>query len=203
MPTRSPTLATTSAATPTDLLRRAGGGNADAWAALVARYTPLLLARVRRYRLQEADAHDVMQVTWLRLSEHVDRIHTPDHLAGWLAAVVSRECLRVLRDAARAVPVDDAAGTVPDPGAGPEQSVVDSLTRAGQRAALSAALATLHPRRRALLLELFADDGRTYVRIARDAGVPVGSLGPTRRRALSQLRRALESGGADVAVLHC
>jgi RNA polymerase sigma factor (sigma-70 family) len=184
---------------PADLLRRAAAGHPDAWAALVTRYTPLLQARVRRYRLQDADAHDVIQVTWLRLSEHVDRIHTPDHLAGWLAAVVSRECLRVLREAARAVPLEDVGVAVAEKGAGPEQLAVARLTRARQREAVSAALATLDPRRRALLLALFADDGRTYARIARDAGVPVGSLGPTRARVLGQLRRVLERSGADLA----
>jgi DNA-directed RNA polymerase specialized sigma24 family protein len=87
----TPTLPTDGAATtsldPADLLRRAAAGHADAWAAIVARYTPVLRGRVRRYRLQDADAHDVIQVTWLRLAQHLDRIHTPEHLAGWLAAV--------------------------------------------------------------------------------------------------------------------
>lgn len=186
--------------TPADLVRRAAAGQTDAWTALVARYTPLLAARVRRYRLQDADAHDVMQVTWLRLSENLDRIHTPDHLAGWLAAVAGRECLRVLRQATRAVPVADAAATSPDPAAGPEQVALDRLARVQQREAVSAALATLSPHRRALLLALFADDGRTYAGIARDAGIPIGSIGPTRRRALTQLRGLLERSGADLEV---
>ena len=179
----------------TDLLRRAAAGRADAWNAIVARYTPLLLARVRRYRLQEADAHDVMQVTWLRLSEHLDRIHTPEHLAGWLAAVVSRECLRVLREARRATPAADAALAVADPDAGPEQRAVDSINRTQQQAAVAAALATLSPRRQELLRALFADDGRSYARIARDVGIPIGSIGPTRQRALTHLRLQLERSG--------
>jgi RNA polymerase sigma factor (sigma-70 family) len=199
MPTLTRTADIPTLAGPADLLRRAAAGHADAWAALVTRYTPLLQARVRRYRLQDADAHDVVQVTWLRLSEHMDRIHTPDHLAGWLAAVVGRECLRVLREAARAVPVEDVGAVVAEKGAGPEQVTLARITRAQQHEAVSAALATLDPRRRALLLELFADDGRTYARIARDAGIPVGSIGPTRARALAQLRRALERRGEEFA----
>lgn len=176
-------------ADPADLLRRAAAGHADAWATIVARHTPMLRGRVRRYRLQDADAHDVIQVTWLQLAQHLGRIHTPEHLAGWLAAVASRECLRVLKDAARTVVVADVAPVVTDPG--PEQVVVDALVRAELRAAVGGALATLPPKRRELLLALFADDGRSYARISEDVGIPVGSIGPTRARVLAQLRRQL------------
>ena len=182
--------AATTSLDPADRLRRAAAGHADAWAAIVARYTPVLRGRVRRYRLQDADAHDVIQVTWLRLAQHLDRIHTPEHLAGWLAAVASRECLRVLRDRARTVVIPDV-GPV-DAGPGPEQLVVDEMDRAELRAAVAEALATLPPRRRELLAALFADDGRSYARIAREVGIPVGSIGPTRARALAHLRRLVE-----------
>jgi RNA polymerase sigma factor (sigma-70 family) len=150
----------------------------------------MLRGRVRRYRLQDADEHDVIQVTWLRLAQNLDRIHTPAHLAGWLAAVASRECLRVRKHARRAVTVADLEPAVTD--TGPEQVVVDELTRAELRAAVTGALAALPPRRRELLQALFADDGRSYARIARDVGIPVGSIGPTRARVLAQLRRQLD-----------
>ena len=93
--------------------RRLGG--------IVARYTPMLQGRVRRYRLQDADAHDVIQVTWLRLAQNLDRIHTPAHLAGWLAAVASHECLRVLHEAKRTVVTAEAGYAAADPDTGPEQ----------------------------------------------------------------------------------
>ncbi len=189
-PTPSASTAEGTATTPADLLRRAAAGDADAWAAIVARYTPVLRGRVRRYRLQDADAQDVIQVTWLRLAQHLDRIHTPEHLAGWLAAVANRECLRVLRDRARTVVVPDVGPGDDDPG--PEQVVVDEMERAELRAAVTAALTTLPARRRELLEALFADDGRSYARIAHDVGMPVGSIGPTRARVLAHLRRLVE-----------
>ena len=125
----------------------------------------------------------------MQLSQHLDRIHTPEHLAGWLAAVTSRECLRVLKHAARAVVVAEVPTVTIEPG--PEQTVVDELTRTELRAAVTGALATLPARRRELLLALFADDGRSYARIAQDVGILVGSIGPTRARVLAQLRRRL------------
>ncbi len=159
----------------------------------MARYTPMLRGRVRRYRLQDADAHDVIQVTWLRLAQNLDRIHTPAHLAGWLAAVASHECLRVLHEAKRTVVTAEAGYAAADPDTGPEQLAVDALTRAEVRATVGRAVATLPPRRRALVLALFADDGRSYARISQDIGIPVGSIGPTRARVLAQLRRQLNA----------
>ena len=192
----TPTATPPASAGPADLLRRAAAGHADAWAAIVARYTPMLRGRVRRYRLQDADAHDVIQVTWLRLAQNLDRIHTPEHLAGWLAAVASHECLRVLHEAKRTVVTAEAGYAAADPDTGPEQLAVDALTRAEVRATVGRAVATLPPRRRALVLALFADDGRSYARISQDIGIPVGSIGPTRARVLAQLRRQLNCGGA-------
>ena len=104
---------------------------------------------------------------------------------------MSRECLRILHDKRRtAVTAEPACATV-DPGTGPEQRAVDTLTRAEAQAALARAVATLSPRRRALLQALFADDGRSYAQISREIGIPVGSIGPTRARVLDQLRREL------------
>jgi RNA polymerase sigma factor (sigma-70 family) len=179
-------------ADPTDLLRRAAAGQTDAWATIGARYTPMLRGRVRRYRLQDADVHDVVQVVWLRLAQNLDRIHTPAHLAGWLAAVASRECLRVLHEATRTVVSEEAGHAATDPESGPEQLAVDNVARAELHAAVDRAVATLPPRRRALLQALFAGDGRSYARISREIGIPLGSIGPTRARMLAQLRRQLD-----------
>lgn len=176
-------------ADPSDLLSRVTAGRPGAWAELVETYPPLLRARTRRYRLQEADAFDVAQATWVRLMENLDRIHTPQHLAGWLATVVSRECLRILRSQGRtglgfgADPADD--------GPGPEQVAV----AAADTDALRTVIADLPPHRQALLVALFADDRRSYAEIAENLDMPVGSLGPTRSRSLSELRRRLEQRG--------
>ncbi|GAA3217840.1 sigma-70 family RNA polymerase sigma factor [Pseudonocardia petroleophila] len=176
---------------PADLLRRVAAGCPGAWEDLIRRYGSLVRARTTAYRLQEADAHDVAQTTWLRLAENLDRIHTPGHLAGWLAAVAAHECQRVARDRTRVVVSDDAALPAPEWESGPEQAAVDGDVRR----AVAGAIAGLPPRRRALLAALFAEDRRPYAQIAHDLGVPVGSLGPTRARLLRVLRRTLADSG--------
>ena len=105
--------------------------------------------------------------------------------------MASRECLRILHDKRRAVVTAEAGYARADPGTGPEQLAVDTLTRAEAQAALARAVTTLPPHRRALLQALFADDGCSYAQISREIGIPVGSIGPTRARVLAQLRREL------------
>jgi RNA polymerase sigma factor (sigma-70 family) len=174
-----------------DLLQRVAARQPGAWAELVRCYTPLLRSRTRRYRLQDADAHDVMQTTWMRLAENIDRIHTPEHLGGWLATVVSRECQRVGRERGRVLLAEDAGVTDAAPEPGPEQRAVDGDVAGRVRDAVAA----LPPRRRDLVRALFADDRRPYTEIARALGVPIGSLGPTRARTLRELRGMLEPLG--------
>src|SRR3954447_4145705 len=110
----------------TDLLRRTAGGDQAGWAELVRRYTPLLHSRMRPYRLQQADQLDVIQTVWLRLATHIHRIHTPEHLGGWLATVIARECQGLARGAGRvALPGEVIELTAPTAEPGPETRAVD------------------------------------------------------------------------------
>src|SRR5262249_29116411 len=86
---------------PATLLEAARQGNRAAWDALVARFNGLVWSIARGYRLGDADAHDAVQMTWLRLVENLDRIADPERLAAWLATTARRECLQLLRKARR------------------------------------------------------------------------------------------------------
>jgi len=176
-----------------DLLLRARGGDPAAWEEIVRRYGRLVLAKARSFRLQEADVLDAVQMTWLRLAENCHRIQFPEHLGGWLATTVGRECLRILRHQAKHTPasaeavVDDVA----DPAVGPERHVIDADTAQVLRNLVT----ELPPRGQSLLQELFADNPRPYAEIAHVTGTPIGSIGPTRARALEQLRWMLDERG--------
>ena len=172
----------------------AGAGDRDAWEALVLRYDSLVQSRVRAFRLQEADAQDAMQQTWLRLAEHIRRIRDPERLPGWLATTARRECLRLLQRSARQEPLAEAEA-VADPDPGPEQRVLDAETIREVRDGL----AELPLQSQLLLRALFAEDRLRYAEIAHRAGMPIGSIGPTRARALVQLRRTLVWRGFERA----
>jgi RNA polymerase sigma factor (sigma-70 family) len=175
-----------------ELLHRLAAGEPSAWREVVARYERLVRSRVRGFRLQPADADDAVAATWLRLAQNAERINDAERLPGWLSTVAGRECLRILdRSAHAGVPVEDAGVTVPENAPGPEQRALDADTARELRALV----ANLPRRRRMLIAALFGEDTWSYERISRVTGIPTGSIGPTRARALDQLRRlAVERG---------
>lgn len=178
-----------------ELLSTAGEGNPAAWEEIIRRYGGLVRAKASSFRLQDADALDAVQMTWLRLAENCHRIQFPERLGGWLATTASRECLRILRQAKR-TPYTAEAMTrdVADPSIGPEQHIIDTATAQE----LWNLVAELPPRGRNLLQTLFTDAPLPYSEVARTIGIPIGSIGPTRARALQQLRRMVGERGLEI-----
>src|SRR4051794_41782492 len=100
----------------TELLALARQGDGSAWAEVVARYRGLVTAVVRNYRLQDADARDAEQRTWLRLVEHLGSLRDPDRLGGWLSTTASPGGPRVPRGGQGLVGPEKGAGAPADPG---------------------------------------------------------------------------------------
>ena len=172
-----------------DLLLEISNGDPASWDEIFRRYGTLVSTTVRSFRLQEADALDARQMTWLRLAENADRIQFPERLGGWLATTARRECLHILRQARRGPHRTNVAPeTVSDPSAGPEQRAIDVHTTR----TLWKLIDELPPRRRTLLRMLFSDSPCSYNEVARIAGIPLGGIGPTRARTLQALRNKLD-----------
>jgi RNA polymerase sigma factor (sigma-70 family) len=171
-----------------ELVELAAQGDSRAWAEIVLRYRGLVTAVVRNFRLQDADARDAEQRTWLRLVEHLRSLRDPDRLGGWLSTTASRECLRMLREAQGLVAVEMDA--VPDPESGVEERVVDADTAAR----LWRIVAALPPRGRMIMNALFAEEPLPYAEVAQSTGIPIGSLGPSRARLIHRVRRSFEEG---------
>lgn len=171
------------------LVSEARGGSQPAWNQLVERLLPLVTSLIRRYRLYGADADDVNQTVWLRLVEHLDRIEEPMALPGWLATVTRNESLRAVQKRARMVPTDPQESPVFDV-EDDSPDLVEALMRTERHTALVDALLELPADRRALLLLLTEDPPLTYAEISQRSGIPVGSIGPTRARAIEQLRKS-------------
>jgi len=181
--------------TPAALIRAAGGGDEAAWAELVSRYSGMVWAVARGHRLGPADAADVVQTVWLRLVEHLDRLHDPEHVGGWLATTTRHECLRVIRRAGRELPDEDIEASA-DSLAAPEPSPESVVLADERKVLLWQALERLPERCRTLLRALaMAPDGG-YAEISAALGMPIGSIGPTRARCLDRLRAQIEVSGA-------
>jgi len=184
-----------SSTAPECLVRAAARGDAGAWDELVDRYTGLVWAVARAHRLSAADAADVAQTTWLRLVEHLGRLKTPAAVGAWLATTARRECLHVLRQASRCQPSE----AVPEPEATERPDADAPLLLAERDATLWRAFTRLPARDQALLRLLTADPRPSYDEIGLALDMPIGSIGPTRARALERLRREAGRLGLEAA----
>jgi RNA polymerase sigma factor (sigma-70 family) len=173
------------------LVPRAASGDESNWRRLVESFDGMLHSIARSHRLGDADAADVVQTAWLKLVEHLDDLREPERVGPWLATTTRRECLRVLARAARQTTFGDdwpeRESTHPRPG--------DDVLTAERNRGLSRCLARLRASDQALLRMLLADPCPAYEDIGATLGMPIGSIGPTRARALERLRRELDSDG--------
>ncbi len=176
------------------LVNAAAQGDAQAWDKIVDRFTRLLWSVARSYRLNDSDAADVVQMTWLRLLENVNRIDSPQGLPKWLSTTAQREALAIIKKRRREVLVDDSDEVISiASGHGPEVDV-DLLTSERDEQ-LRACVETLPPRNQRLLRALIDTHRPAYAEIASTFDMPIGSIGPTRMRTLDQLHAAMLRSG--------
>lgn len=171
------------------LVRAAATGDESAWDRLVREFGGTIWAIARAHRLTESDAADVSQVTWLRLVEHLGQLNDPARVGAWLATTARRECLRVLRHNKRTSACGD---NFPDlesretpPGA--------ALLIRERDAALRRSFSLLRASDRALLRLLMTEPQPSYQEISAALDMPIGSIGPTRQRALERLQQELHN----------
>ncbi len=170
------------------LVTAARDGDNLAWTQLVDRFDRMLRNVARSYRLSSHDVDDVVQATWVKVYEHIDRIRDANAIAGWLATTVRRESLRMLQRHVREHLTDepDLLFTTVEPG--PDAT----LLRREQRVVLTRALATLPDRQRALLTLIASEAACNYEQISATLDMPLGSIGPIRARGLAKLQRHSE-----------
>jgi RNA polymerase sigma factor (sigma-70 family) len=169
-----------------DLVTRARKGDQQAWDVLVKRYSPLIWSICRHYQLSRADAEDVGQRTWLQFVNHLGAIREPAALPGWLTTTTRRECNRVVHAArGRQATGQLLEENIPDKQISPTEQ---ELLAAERHAALREAFTCLSPSRQQLMAMLIEDPPVPYTEISARLGIPVSSIGPTRRRCLDQIR---------------
>jgi RNA polymerase sigma factor (sigma-70 family) len=175
------------------LVSGAAGGDARSWSLLVDRFAPLVFAVCRGFRLSPADAADVTQTVWLRLTEHIGRLSQPERVGAWLVTTARRECIAHQRARARYAPDEvDFDSREPSPAFDPPEA---SALRLESVDAVAEAFALLDDRCRGLLARVVAERTASYQELSEQLGMPVGAIGPTRARCLERLRRNLEASG--------
>jgi len=171
----------------------AARGDERAWRELVARFDPMLRRIIRGYRLDDADVEDVVQTTWIRAFRSLDRLNEPAAIGGWLAVTARRESLRALQRGVREFPAEEPLHAEEPAAHTPETVTLDRE----RRSAVRDAVLRLPGRQRELLATMLHRPCASYDEISQALDMPIGSIGPTRERAIGRLR----SDGALVSVI--
>jgi RNA polymerase sigma factor (sigma-70 family) len=166
------------------LVTGARRGDERAWAELVRRYDGALRAVAKGYRLGQSDVDEVVQTTWFRAVCRVSQLQHAYAIRSWLITTTRREAMRHLQRGVNEVPIDD-----PSVYERPDASVADALAEREQHAAVREAVRRLSGRQRRLLAIMLDRPGVTYDEVSATLGMPIGSIGPTRERAIDKLRK--------------
>jgi len=179
-----------SPAQPDDLIAGAVGGEWAAWNKIICRYGRLIVHTAMRMGLSAADAADVAQLTWLRLWEHGGQIREPDRLSAWLVSTARREAMRLAAASGRFVLSADPStehrrsGTPAVCDDYPVEQEYDGV--------IAQALERLPVRYQTLLRLLSSDLELSYAEVAGLMGLPIGSIGPMRMRAIRMIEKTPE-----------
>ena len=172
-----------------ELVERIRNGDSSAWCELVDHYEPLLRRLARQYRLSGQDVDDAIQLTWLRCLEHIDQITHADRLRGWLATVCRRESLRLATKGRREIALGEQSVTRLVDDGQEERDPGAEMARRDAHDRLSRAIRALPQKQQLVLTELLKEESRSYLDLSRRLGLPMGSIGPTRQRAIARLRQ--------------
>lgn len=173
------------------LFQRFQSGDHTAMEPLVRLLNPVLWHVARGCGLTVADAEDVVQTAWLRLVDKTDPIRDSHTVIAWLGTTVRREAWLVSRKARPASPLWNDFDA-PDAAPGPDlAALMDEESRI-----LWQHFSTLSPKCHAILRVICLGSQPDYAALSEALGIPVGSIGPTRGRCLTTLRRLLTTDPA-------
>lgn len=173
-------------------------GDRTALADLMRECGPAMTAVARRYVSAHHDAEDAVQDAWLSFVRAQHTIVHPERVAGWLCVTAARAALAIATRQSRCEP---AADERIDRLSCPWVDDLDIIDDPRRRRMVRRALSRLSQREQELMAMLVDDETTTYAVISARTGCAVGSIGPTRRRILTKLRRdpAIRDLAADPA----
>ena len=173
-----------------ELLASAISGDRAAWHEIISKHRRLVVNMALRVGLSRNDAEDVAQLTWLRLWEHGHQIRQPERLSGWLLSTARREAVKLAASSNRHVLCADLSG---DGSRSRDAAIVDTYPAEQEYDwPIQHALSRLPARYRTLLQLLSSELEPSYSEVAGKMGLPVGSIGPMRMRAIRMLEKTPE-----------
>jgi RNA polymerase sigma factor (sigma-70 family) len=163
-------------------------GDRATWDDIVRRHERLVIGMAMRIGLSRCDAEDVAQWTWLRLWQSGHQIRQPERLSNWLVSTARREAIRVAAASNRQILCADSSGK-----GFRDVAVVDVYPAEQQyNWPIQQALNRLPAPYRTLLRLLSSEFELSYSEVAGKMGLPRGSIGPMRARAIRMLEKTPE-----------
>jgi RNA polymerase sigma-70 factor (ECF subfamily) len=151
-----------------DLAASALAGSSDSFDTLVSRYRAAIFKVALRYLRNHEEAHDLVQVVFMRAYQHLRSLRPDRPFAQWIATIARNAALDALRRRRRA---ETIAPLQPTSLPGPEDAVI-ALDEANR---VRAAVDALPDRfRAAITLHYFV--GLNYRESAETLGVPLGTI---------------------------
>jgi RNA polymerase sigma-70 factor (ECF subfamily) len=184
---------------------RRGQGEAITW--LVERYSPRLYRYLLRLVPDAALAEDILQDTWLRVVERLDRYDKARPFVVWVFAIARHRAIDTLRQRVRmtqklgrpAEPYQNEEGEHLDPvdqAASAEPSPLERLATTELEQRVSQAFALLPPHYREALTLRFHED-MEMEEIAHVLGLPLSTVKTRVQRGLLLLRQRAEALGLN------
>lgn len=177
-------------------VRRLQDGDPTALEPLMTKYDALVRHVAWLVVRNSADAADVAQETWLRLLSTRTPLHNPEHVFAWLRTTAQRLAIQVARRRSRTTALDDC--TTDTLATAHEDGPDARIERDDRDVRVRRALAMMPTNRSGLLVDLVCS-GDSYQAVGKRWCRPIGSLGPTRRRYLVELRGHLVAQGLGEA----
>jgi RNA polymerase sigma factor (sigma-70 family) len=175
------------------LLKGCQAGDDGAWEELILRYRRLIYSIPHSYRLGSDAADEVFQRVCLILLEKLSGLREAEKLASWLTITTRRECWAWSRGDRRTVEFED--GEEPEIPVDPPD-VVAALELVDCEHALVLAFERLGEPCHGLLHALYVEDPTpAYAELAERLDRPIGSLGPTKARCLTKLKKLYDKEG--------
>lgn len=179
-----------------ELIERCRGGSTTAFEPLVRSHEARALAIAEGLLGDPDDAADAVQEAFVKAFRALDRMRNGSAFGPWFRTILRNHCRDRLRRASGRPSVPWDAGVV-DPAAAAPSPGLGAIERDELAAAVRSALAKLSPEHREILV-LKEMEGLEYAEIARELGIPGGTVASRLHYARGLLRRILTAEGISL-----
>ena len=179
---------------PATLVAGLAAGDEAAWREFIQSYGGLIYAVASKLDLSDEKRDDLFQETCLKALASIQTLKNPERLASWIYTIAYRLGVDALRRERPEIVVEDFRALAEEHQSDNEhESPLRRLARLEEVAHLFDALDALDDKCSNLLMALYLEEPRpSYEEISARAGMPVGSIGPTRARCLQRLENLLD-----------